>query len=237
MILLEKISKKFGRTTVVDNVSLEIPSGTAFGFLGPNGAGKTTTMKILVGLLEPDSGQVLINNKKPSDTSARIELGYMPESPYLYERLSGLEFLNFMNELFPHRHRMNSGEIKNLLNHVGLSEAVQRPIRTYSKGMRQRLGFAQTMLNHPHYLLLDEPLDGLDPLGRQEIKKMITHLRNEGRTVFFNSHILYDTEELCDQIGILHHGRLLYTGGTTDFCRGHNLETRFVELINQSEQS
>ncbi len=156
----------------------------------------------------------------------------MPESPYFYERLTGLEFLRFCGALFEDNDKGDEdyGEI---LKKVGIYEARDRAIRTYSKGMRQRLGFAQTMVNDPAYIFLDEPLDGLDPIGRREIKEIVKTLKRKGKTVFFNSHILYDTEELCDEIGIMHHGKLLYAGGIKEFTRGKSLEERFVETVEK----
>lgn len=229
MIVLDRVTKRYGKRTVIENLSLKIPKGAAFGFLGQNGAGKTTTMKMIVGLASPDSGTVTVAGRPAADTGVRTKLGFMPEAPYFYDRLTGAEFLNFCAELF--EGSCPEGRCGKLLQAVGLTEAAARPIATYSKGMKQRLGFAQALVNDPDYVLLDEPLDGLDPIGRKEIKAIIRELRVQGKTVFFNSHILYDTEELCDQIGILHEGRLIYTGPVREFCAGQSLEERFVQTI------
>ena len=231
MITLEKVSKHFGRQEAVRDLSLQIKPGTTFGFLGQNGAGKTTAMKMMVGLSEPSQGTITIKGHPALDPTTREVIGYMPEAPYFYDRLTGLEFLVFVNELFSPSRRASAKRIQEILDQVGLTSAERRPIRNYSKGMKQRLGFAQALVNDPEYLFLDEPLDGLDPIGRREIKTIIERLHQEGRTVFFNSHILYDTEELCDEVGILHQGRLLYAGPVKEFCAGKSLEDRFVEMV------
>lgn len=213
----------------MESLSLKIRDGIAFGFLGQNGAGKTTTMKMLVGLAAPDSGKILIGDKSAEDVGSRANLGYMPEAPYFYDRLTGAEFLRFCAELSGKN--LSGAECDTLLARVGLQAVGSKAIGAYSKGMKQRLGFAQALVNDPEYVFLDEPLDGLDPIGRKEIKGMIRELRSRGKTVFFNSHILYDTEELCDEIGILHDGRLIYSGPVKEFCVGKPLEERFVETI------
>ena len=229
MILLDKVTKRYGRRAAVAGLSLKVRDGAAFGFLGQNGAGKTTTMKMIVGLAAPDNGRIEIGGKPATDIAMRANLGYMPEAPYFYERLTGAEFLRFCAELFG---KELSGEAcDKLLARVGLQAASDKAIGAYSKGMKQRLGFAQALVNDPEYVLLDEPLDGLDPIGRKEIKNIIRGLRAAGNTVFFNSHILYDTEELCDEIGILHEGRLAYSGPVREFCAGRPLEERFVEVV------
>lgn len=237
MIILENVSKKFGRREVVHDLSLRIKPGTTFGFLGQNGAGKTTAMKMIVGLSSPNQGRITIADRPVLDPRTREAVGYMPEAPYFYDRLTGREFLSFVNKLFPRAQQAGPGKIREILNQVSLTGAENRPIRNYSKGMKQRLGFAQALVNDPDYLFLDEPLDGLDPIGRREIKSIITKLHSEGKTIFFNSHILYDTEELCDEVGILHEGRLLYAGPVKEFCGGKSLEERFIELIKERSQS
>ncbi len=234
MIELRGVTKRYGRVPVVDGLSLRLPKGRVFGFLGQNGAGKTTTIKMLVGLSAPSEGEILLGGSPVSEPETRRRIGFMPEAPYFYERLTGLEFLDFCGELFGRSPRLNREEHIRLLAKVGLAEAKDRAIRNYSKGMKQRLGFAQALVNDPEYVFLDEPLDGLDPIGRREIKDIIRELRAEGRTVFFNSHILFDTEELCDEIGIIHRGRLLYSGPVTGFGEGATLEERFVGLVESA---
>jgi len=230
MITLQNVVKTYGTRTVIRGVSLTVKKGITFGFLGQNGAGKTTTMKMLVGLAHPSAGEIAIDGRPVSASATREHLGYMPEAPYFYDRLSGLEFMQFCGELFE-RHPATSGAYEAILARVGLREAARRPIATYSKGMKQRLGFAQALVNEPEYIFLDEPLDGLDPLGRREMKVIIQQLHAEGRTIFFNSHILYDTEALCDEVGIIHDGELIAHGSVAEICAGQPLEERFVEIV------
>ncbi len=229
MIEVRGISKFYDGIAVVQDVSFTIKTGTVFGFLGPNGAGKTTTMKMMVGISRPDAGSIVIAGKDSQDPAVREHVGYMPEAPYFYDRLTGLEFMKFCGDLFARPD--SKRDYERILEDMGLADAGSRAIATYSKGMKQRLGFAQALVNHPQYLFLDEPLDGLDPLGRREMKKTILRLKSEGTTVFFNSHILSDTEEICDDIGVLHQGALLYAGAVKEFCNGMPLEERFVKTI------
>ena len=230
MIKVDNVSKTYHGRRVVDRLTLSVGTGKVFGFLGENGAGKTTTIKMMVGLSLPDAGAIEIGGKPSSDIAMKERIGFMPEAPYFYNRLTGLEFLRFCGELFrrPVTEDVRYGE---LLREVGIFDARDQRIGSYSKGMKQRLGFAQALVNDPDYIFLDEPLDGLDPMGRREIKDIIKWLKARGKTVFFNSHILYDTEELCDEIGVIHEGRLLYAGSVQEFCAGKPLETKFVETI------
>lgn len=243
MIEVKNLKKSYGGRVIVDDLSLTVKTGSVFGFLGQNGSGKTTTIKMMVGISSPDEGSVRIGGKDSSDLSMREHIGFMPEAPYFYDRLTGLEFLRFCGELFSAKGGSTSGGKKyqsdhsyvEILKQVGMYDARNRAINTYSKGMKQRLGFAQTMVNDPNYIFLDEPLDGLDPLGRREIKNIILYLKERGKTVFFNSHILYDTEEICDEIGVIHEGKLLYAGDVKKFCNGWPLEKRFVEVVEQEQ--
>jgi ABC-2 type transport system ATP-binding protein len=232
MIEIKNVTKIYGRERAVDNLSLSIDKGEAFGFLGQNGSGKTTTIKMIVGLVMPTEGSIFIAGRPSWDISIKEKIGFMPEAPYFYDRLTGLEFLKFCGELFKQK-RKSDEEYGEILRLVGIYEARNKKIEAYSKGMKQRLGFAQTIVNDPDYIFLDEPLDGLDPLGRKEVKEIVKRLRAAGKTIFFNSHILYDTEELCDKIGIIHKGRLLWTGPVKEFCQGEPLEKKFVELVEK----
>lgn len=232
MIEIKGLSKTYdGINNVVDNLSLTIPTGSIFGFLGPNGAGKTTTIKMLVGINKPDSGNILINGRSPFLPSTRETIGFMPEEPHFYDQLTGLEFLEFANHLFANNRQKSRNELEELLIKTGIYEARNTKIQNYSKGMRQRLGFSQALVNNPEYIFLDEPLEGLDPIGRREIKVMMENIRKEGKTIFFNSHILADVELLCDQIGIINKGKLIYSGTVHQFCGTNSLEDQFVETI------
>ncbi|PIR87177.1 MAG: hypothetical protein COU11_01720 [Candidatus Harrisonbacteria bacterium CG10_big_fil_rev_8_21_14_0_10_49_15] len=235
MIEIREVSKSYLGKPIIENLSLTIPDNTVFGFLGQNGAGKTTTMKMMVGLASPDSGSISIDGRSVDQSETRRNLGFMPEAPYFYDRLTGLEFLIFCGELFG-LPASEQERYEDILRSINLHHARDAKIATYSKGMKQRLGFAQALVNDPQYIFLDEPLDGLDPLGRKEIKEIIKSLKAAGKTVFFNSHILYDTEELCDQIGIIDKGQLLYIGPVQEFCKGQSLEVSFVKLIEATRQ-
>lgn len=232
MIEIKNLSKTYSEQPVVDNLSLIVPRGSIFGFLGPNGAGKTTTIKMLVGINRPDSGSVLINKGSPIDPRVRQEIGFTPEEPHFYDQLTGLEFLKFTNGLFKNKSRPIS-ELKLILKKTGIYEARDKKIKNYSRGMKQRLGFGQALVNDPKYIFLDEPLEGLDPIGRTEIKAILKELKREGRTIFFNSHVLSDVENICDQIGIIHNGRLIYSGSVNKFKNDLSLEEQFVRTIKQ----
>jgi ABC-2 type transport system ATP-binding protein len=222
-------SKKKGKYSV-HNLNLSIEKGSVFGFLGPNGAGKTTTIKMIVGLAKPTSGVITIAGGKPDDLTVKEKIGFMPESPSFYLYLTGREFLEFIATLFGMA--KSEEKIDHLLKQVELFEAGDRQIRTYSKGMLQRLGLAQALINDPSILFLDEPLDGLDPIGRAEIKKIILNLKMQNKTIFFNSHILSDVAELCDHVGIIDKGELLVVDSPENISRGHrDLEEAFVRLI------
>ncbi len=234
MIEVKNLKKSYFGENVVHNISISIKKGEVFGFLGQNGAGKTTTIKMIVGITSPDEGTITIGGKPSSDLDMRENIGFMPEAPYFYERLTGFEFLKFCGDLF--KNSKSENEYDHILRQVGIHWAKDKRISDYSKGMKQRLGFAQTLVNDPDYIFLDEPLDGLDPIGRKEIKEIIGALKKRGKTIFLNSHILYDIEELCDEVGIIHKGKLLYKGNVKEFCNGKSLEGRFVEIIEKEEK-
>ncbi len=237
MIEIRNISKSYdGVNKIIDNVSIVIPTGTVFGFLGPNGAGKTTTIKMLVGLNRPDEGNILVGDNSPLHLETREEIGFMPEEPHFYDQLTGLEFLEFVDKLFKRSRFKSRSNLRELLQKTGIYNARNNKIGTYSKGMRQRLGFAQALVNDPKYIFLDEPLEGLDPIGRQETKIIIDNLKKQGQTVFFNSHILSDVENLCDQIGIIHQGKILYSGSVGGLCNNKTLEEQFVKTIREADE-
>jgi ABC-2 type transport system ATP-binding protein len=180
---------------------------------------------MLVGLLKPSNGEITIEGKSIEKNKEII--GFMPEDPYFYDHLNAEEFLIFMKDLFKDNH----ADTKKLLKLVGLEKAANQKIQEFSKGMKQRLGLAQAIVNNPYYLFLDEPLDGLDPIGRREFKEIFLKLKKEGKTIFFNSHVLSDVEEICDQIGIIDKGKLIYSGNVKTFCGKKTLEDAFVDRI------
>lgn len=238
MLSFSHVTKIYGkrkkRRLAVDNFLLDIKA-PIFGFLGQNGAGKTTIIKMITGLLTPTSGTITIDGVPSSVVASKRKIGFMPETPYFYERMTGIEFMRFCAELFPDAKRDNES-LGKILKIAGIFEARDYEVRTYSKGMRQRLGFAQSLVNDPDYLFLDEPLDGLDPIGRHDLKNSMLLLRSEGRRIFLNTHILYDVEGICDEVGIIHEGKLLYAGYVKDFCAGRPLEERFVETVKEYER-
>lgn len=234
MVEFSHLTKSYKKHKVVDDFSLTVDV-PIFGFLGQNGAGKTTIMKMVVGLLRPTAGTITLDGKPSGEEASKRRMGYMPETPYFYEHMTGLEFMRFCDELDGTRGGGRKGHYEALLQRTGIYEARNDEVRTYSKGMRQRLGFAQALVNDPEYLFLDEPLDGLDPIGRREMKDVMRELKKEGRKVFLNTHILYDVEEICEEVGIVHKGKLLYAGSVTAFCAGRPLEERFMEIVTAHE--
>ncbi len=192
---------------VLKNISLEVLQGEVFGFLGPNGAGKTTTIKIITGLIRPDTGTVQIFGERAESLQAKKRIGFLPESPYFYEHLTGYEFLKIhalLGNVTDYRTRVHS-----MLEKVGLEDAANRPLHKYSRGMLQRIGIAQALISDPELFILDEPLTGLDPVGRKQIKDLILEQKEKGKTVFFSSHILPDAEAVCDRIGIIINGEIV----------------------------
>jgi ABC-2 type transport system ATP-binding protein len=202
---------------VLSGISLEVNENEVFGFLGPNGAGKTTTIKIITGLIRPDSGSATIFGMEPESLGAKKKIGFLPESPYFYEHLTGFEFLKI--------HALLSGlnEYKEactkLLERVGLGASMGVQLRSYSRGMLQRIGIAQALIGSPTLLILDEPLTGLDPIGRKEIKDLVLEEKKKGTTIFFSSHILPDAEAVCDRVGIIIEGKIKEVGKLTDVLK------------------
>jgi ABC-2 type transport system ATP-binding protein len=196
------------------NCSLEVAAGETFGLLGPNGAGKTTLLKILLGIIQSSSGKATLLGKPFGDRPTRQHIGYLPENAYFYDYLTAWEFLDFTGGLFQIPKMQRQKRIKSLLDTVGLAQEVakKRQMRKYSKGMLQRVGMAQALINDPDLVFLDEPMSGLDPLGRFQVREIILSLKEQGKTIFFNSHILTDVEQICDRLAILSKGEIICTG-------------------------
>lgn len=229
---LQKVFKVgfWGRkVTAVSGFDLEVRRGEVFGFLGPNGAGKTTTLKMLMGLLYPTSGTATIFGKEIGDLDARRRLGYLPESPYFYDYLTGGEFLRFYGHLFGLRGEQLEQRITELLDMVGMSHARHLQLRKFSKGMLQRVGIAQALINDPELVVLDEPMSGLDPIGRKEVRDLILRLKESGKTIFFSSHILHDAEMLCDRVAIILKGKLVACGRVDELVQ--QTGTQSVEMV------
>jgi ABC-2 type transport system ATP-binding protein len=219
--------------TAVAELDLEIRSGEVFGLLGPNGAGKTTTMNVLLGFVNATSGDAKIFGLTAREPQARQRLGYLPELTYYYKFLSAEELLRFYAEIFGIPKPQREKRIDDVLKLVDLEHARKRLIKTYSKGMQQRVGLAQALINNPDLLILDEPTSGLDPVGRMQVREIIQRLKSEGKTVLFSSHELGEVETVCDRVAILHEGKLKVVGAVNALSREHNcgLEQLFLRVI------
>ena len=218
ILALDHLSKTYRdpmtlkRFTAVSDVSLSLERGEIFGLLGPNGAGKTSAIKMILGLTRPTSGAVLLDGRDPSDPLARRRLGYLPENPCFYDHLTATEYLDLVGALFEIEPQSRHRRADALLARLGLADHARKPLRKFSKGMTQRLGICQALLNQPNLLVLDEPMSGLDPIGRAEVKQILREERDRGATVLMSSHVLAETETLCDRVGILTSGRLVEVG-------------------------
>jgi len=222
----------------VNGLTLSVQTGEVFGFLGPNGAGKTTTMNVLLGYVNATSGAAFLFDVNTREPIARQRIGYLPELTYYYKFLTVEELLRFYARIFEIPKSETETRIDQLLKLVELEHARKRPIRTYSKGMQQRAGLAQALINNPDLLLLDEPTSGLDPLGRMKVREIIQRLKNEGKTVFFSSHELGEVETICDRVAILHQGELKVEGRVSDLVKEHqcNLEQIFLKVVGYQSQ-
>jgi ABC-2 type transport system ATP-binding protein len=220
-------------TVAVKGLNLEINQGEVFGFLGPNGAGKTSTLQVLLGFQRATRGSAFIFEQNVNQPIARQRIGYLPELTYYYKFLTAEELLRFYGRIF----RIPSAELERridtVLKLVELEPMRRRLIKTYSKGMQQRAGLAQALINNPDLLILDEPTSGLDPLGRMKVREIIQRLKNEGRTVFFSSHELGEVETVCDRVAIINRGELLVAGRVADLVKEHqmDLERVFLKII------
>ncbi len=242
MIELQHLSKKFSKTVAVNDLTLNIQTGEVFGFIGPNGAGKTTTIKMMGGILEPSSGVVLICgvNMKTEPERAKSKIGFIPDQPYLYEKLTGMEFLNFTADLYKMNNEAFIQKAQDKLDMFSLSDWSNELIEAYSHGMKQRLIMAAALLHDPEVIIVDEPMVGLDPAGIQMVKELFRNLAAEGVTIFMSTHSLNVAEDVCDRIGIINKGSLIVTG-TIEDLRQHadvmdaGLEQVFMRLTQENE--
>jgi ABC-2 type transport system ATP-binding protein len=217
-----------GRRPALQDLDLEVGRGEIFGYVGPNGSGKTTTLKLLIGLLRPDRGEAQVLGEPLAARGWRFRTGYMPEHPYLYDYLTPAEYLDYAGRLFGMPAARRRERTRELLALVGLERSASQPLRRFSKGMVQRAGLAQALVNDPELVILDEPMSGLDPIGRRLVRDLILGLRKAGKTVFFSTHILSDAEALCDRVGVLRAGRLIRVGALGELLR---LDVEHVEVI------
>ncbi len=221
----------------VNDISLDVFSGEIFGFLGPNGAGKTTTIKALLGLIFPDSGELRVLGQAPGDNAVKQQISYLPESPYFYEHMSAREVITFYASLFGLGGSERDKRVSYLIDLVGLNSAGNKPLRAFSKGMLQRVGIAQSLVNDPKILFFDEPTSGLDPIAHHDIRDLILHLKNEGRTLFLSSHQLSDVELLCDRVSILYRGKLRKVGRVDEMIAGGRVEIIAEKVVLTTEST
>jgi len=235
-ILLSGVSKSYGRTLAVDDLSLEIPRGELFAFLGPNGAGKTTTIKLIVGLLQPDLGAVRVcgHSIGANGLAAKAQLSYVPDQPFLYEKLTGREFLHFVAEMYGLSDRQRDETLDELIGRLDLVEFLDQLTESYSHGMKQKVVLAAALLHAPSVLVIDEPMVGLDPRGIRTVKNLFIERTRNGGTVFMSTHTLDIAEAVADRIGIIHHGKLIAIGTLAELRakarQEHTLEEIFLEL-------
>jgi ABC-2 type transport system ATP-binding protein len=218
----------------LDSLTLSVEEGEIFGFLGPNGAGKTTTLKLLMGLIFPTAGTARIRGYSIDDVRMHRDIGYLPEQPYFYDYLTARELLDYYARFSNYSAAERRERVERFLDRVGLASAGNVQLRKYSKGMLQRAGIAQAILHDPKVIFLDEPMSGLDPVGRREVRDIIVDLKKQGRTVFFSTHILSDAEMLCDRVGVLSGGKLQGVGAPRDIV---SIEVSAMEILFEEREN
>ena len=239
MLEIKNVSKSYdNKINVVDNLNLDIKEGEIFGFLGPNGAGKTTTIKMMTGINGIDKGDILINGVSISDSplEAKKRFGYVPDSPDIFLRLKGIEYLNFMCDIYDVDIETRKKRIKDLAKRFSLEDALGDKIQSYSHGMRQKIVVMGALMHNPDVWILDEPLTGLDPKSAYELKHMMREHADNGKTVFFSTHVLEVAEKVCDRVGIINKGKLLFVGTLNEmkkhFKENQSLENMFLEMTD-----
>lgn len=241
MIEFNNVSKVFKSELLaqpfvaLDNVSFQVPKGSMVGFLGANGAGKTTSLKIIMDFIRPTSGSVEFTDLGNDRQEIFKNIGFLPERPYFYQNLTGSEFLDFMGSISEIPKSDIKARVKKWAPRFKIDHALERQLKTYSKGMLQRIGFLATILHEPQLIILDEPLSGLDPIGRKELKDVIVEVHREGKTVFFSSHIVPDIEEICDRVIFLKEGKLVYDGAVEKLIKSEN-QTEYIVKYKSSNQ-
>ena len=241
-IIIDRICKSYfsgrKRNLALCDLSLTIAQGEVFGFLGPNGAGKSTLIKLMLRFLKPDSGRMQIMGQTVGQEEFRHQVGYLSEFPFFYDHLTARETLLLSGRLSGMARKEIDQRSSFLLDRMNLTQAADRRVGGFSKGMKQRLGMANALVHEPELLIFDEPMSGLDPVGRHQMKELIIELKQQGKTIFFSSHILSDIEALCNRIGVINQGALLYAGGLRDLLAvGEGLEERFVKVIEEDNHA
>ena len=240
MIEIKHVTKTFGTKKAVDDLDLTIPTGEIIGFIGPNGAGKTTTIKMMTGVLNPDEGDILINGKsiQKEPLEAKRQFGLVPDSPDMFLRLKGIEYLNFMGDIYEVDTQVRQQRIEALAETFEMKEALNDKILSYSNGMRQKIIIMGVLINEPEVWILDEPMTGLDPQSSFRLKQMMKEHAAKGKTVFFSTHVLEVAEKLCDKIAIIAHGKMIYFGTLEDLRAQHgenqSLEELFLEVTEHA---
>jgi len=230
ILIVKDIVKNLGKKEILHTVNFSVKKGEIYGFLGPNGAGKTTTMKCILGLITAESGSISILWEEELSLGVKARIGFMPENTYLYKHLTWREFLRFNGSFFGLDWDLLEDKVTELLERVGLSEAWDKYLKSYSKWMLQRVWLAQSIINEPDVLFLDEPMSGLDPIGRKMVKDLLVSLRDEGTTIFFNTHILADVESICDRISIINNGHIIVEWQSVKKLEW-GLENFFIEKV------
>ena len=235
---LKGVTKRFGSRQALSSVDLHLPEGSSLGLLGPNGAGKTTLLRLILGLASPTEGRIQLQGLDPDRSESRQGVGYLPERVLLPGRLSVRHFLEVHARLAGLEGEAVKEEISRVTDLVGISDRLKEPISTLSKGLAQRVGFAQAFLARPRILLLDEPSSGLDPIGMREVRGWIQAVREQGCSVLMSSHLLSEVERVCDRVAILHEGRVIEEGSTSEIVReGEALEDAFIRLVGGGSSS
>ena len=240
MIEIKNVSKSYVKgKKILDNLNLEIKNGEIFGFLGPNGAGKTTTIKIITGILDSDEGDVLIDGKSITDSpvEAKKSFGFVPDNPDMFLKLKGIEYLNFMADVYEVSTEKRKEKIEELTKKFEIYKELNNPIQSYSHGMRQKIVICGALLSEPNNWILDEPMTGLDPKSSYDLKEMMREHAKSGKTVFFSTHILEVAEKLCDRVGIINKGKLVFVGTLDEmkekFKENGSLEELFLEITEE----
>lgn len=238
MLQISNLTKNYGMKKAVDNLSLTIQPGEIYGFIGHNGAGKTTTIKACCGILEFQSGEILIDgiSIKENPLKCKKEIAYIPDNPDLYEFLSGIKYLNFIADVYGISSNERESKIKKYADLFGLTSDLAQPISAYSHGMKQKLAIISALIHDPKLIIMDEPFVGLDPKASHSLKELMRELCNNGGSIFFSTHVLEVAEKLCDKVAIIKDGRLIVSGKTEEVIGDSSLEAVFLELEGQNDR-